>query len=142
MDQLRLVWQVGEHLLQMVPFREDPEGTRHSVLLAVQEMLTNVLRYAHAGDDEIPIAVTFSVDASGCEIVIEDQGAAFDPCAAPLPRMHDESMPSEPGGYGILIVRMVMDQVEHHRRDGRNVLCMRKSVGVAAHQQVQPELGV
>ncbi len=127
MDHLRVVWQTGESLLQMVPFRGDAEGTRHSVLLAVQEMVTNVLRHAHCGDEELPITVTFTVDESGCEIAIEDEGAAFDPCAAPLPTVDGARMPTEPGGFGILIARMVMDRFEHRRVDRKNVLVMRKS---------------
>lgn len=137
MDHLRLVWQTGECLLQMVPFRGDSEGTRHSVLLAVQEMVTNVLRHAHGGDEELPITVSFQVDEYGCEIAIEDLGVEFDPSRAPLPQLSDGAMPTEPGGFGILIARMVMDQVEHRRVGQRNVLCMRKSVRSAVEAEAK-----
>src|SRR5262245_37329417 len=46
MDHLRIVWQTGETLLESVPFQDDPDGTRYNVLLAVQEMVTNILRHA------------------------------------------------------------------------------------------------
>ncbi len=136
-DHLGLIWQTGENLLQMVPFRGDAEGTRHSVLLAVQEMVTNVLRHAHQGDEELPISVSFVVDEAGCEVVIEDQGEDFDPCTVALPVLDQDQLPSEAGGYGILIARMVMDQVEHRRVGQRNVLCMRKSVRSAVEAEAK-----
>ena len=57
MDHLRILWQVGETLLESVPFEDDPEGTRYNVLLAVQEMLTNILRHAYGNDETKPIEV-------------------------------------------------------------------------------------
>ena len=47
MDQLRLVWQTGETLLESVPFEDNAESIRYHVLLALQEMVTNVLRHAY-----------------------------------------------------------------------------------------------
>ena len=49
MDQLRIVWQTGEALLQPIQFADDPEGTRYNILVAIQEMLTNVLRQPTRG---------------------------------------------------------------------------------------------
>ena len=57
MDHLRLVWQTGETLLQSVVFDDDPEGNRYNVLVALQEMVTNVLRHGYRLDDDTAVAM-------------------------------------------------------------------------------------
>lgn len=134
MDHLRLVWQTGEALLESVVFDDDPEGNRYNVLLALQEMVTNVLRHAYDRDVTKPIEVAFELGEDLLQIELRDQGPAFDPLSYDCSdtRM-DQGMPTECGGFGIHIARMVMDQVEYHRRDGWNVLRLVKDVRVIAN---------
>lgn len=127
MDQLRLVWQTGETLLESMTFEEDTEGTRYHVLLALQEMVTNVLRHAYELDETQPIEVQFSVTNDAFEVELRDRGPAFDPLAHDTkPLELGDAMPAEAGGYGIYIARMVMDEVSYARRDGWNVLRLKK----------------
>lgn len=127
MDHLRIAWQTGETLLESIPFREDPEGTRYNVLLAVQEMLTNVLRHAYRGDQEMPVVIDFEANERGMWVELRDRGPRFDPSEvyADLP---PEGMPKDDGGYGIMIAKVVMDELEYTREDDWNVLRMFKSV--------------
>jgi len=126
MDHLRIVWQTGEALLESLPFAEDPEGTRYNVLLAVQEMVTNVLRHAYAGDEQRPVEVEFATDEAGMGIEVRDRGPEFDPLQVEAP-LGDTEMPVE-GGYGIMITKIVMDDLEYERAGDWNVLRMFKSV--------------
>ena len=136
-DHLRLVWQAGETMLESVPFRDDPEGTRYNVLLAVQEMLTNVLRHGYAGADERPVEVRFEATDRGFSAEIRDDGPPFDPVATDVTAIDcaadaADSMPAESGGYGILIAKMVMDGLDYRREGSQNVLRMSKLVEVPA----------
>jgi len=126
-DHLAIVWQLGEILLHSLPFGPDPEGTRYNILVAVQEMVTNVLRHAYAGAAEQPMEVEFSTDARGVTIVVRDRGPAFDPGSVADQRTRDEDFPSGEGGYGILIARTVMDEIEHTREGDWNVLRLFKA---------------
>lgn len=129
LDQLRLVWQTGETVLENVAFEEDPEGTRYNVLLALQEMVTNVLRHSYELDHSRPIELSFSVDEDGFEVVLTDQGPEFDPLQYDSTEVEfGEDMPTEIGGFGIYIARIVMDEVHYERSGGVNRLRMRKSV--------------
>ena len=125
-DHLQLVWQVGETLLESVPFREDPEGARYNALLATQEMLTNVLRYAYQGEDSQPVELEMTTDDSGFCVEIRDVGPPFDPVSHPAPNGVGPPDDLRPGGYGIMIARLVMDAVDYRREGARNVLRMRK----------------
>ena len=133
MDHLRLVWQTGETLLDSVAFDEDPEGTRYNVLLAVQEMVTNVLRHAYQLDESRPIEVVFSLDEDSLQIELRDQGPEFDPLAYEDEQLLDGEMPTETGGFGIHIARVVMDEVRYERVDGWNCLRLTKCVRVIAN---------
>lgn len=136
MDQLRLVWQTGETLLESIAFEEDPEGTRYHVLLALQEMVTNVLRHAYDLDETRPIEVQFTVTADAFEVELRDSGPEFDPLAHDTTELGvAEAMPAEAGGFGIYIARMVMDEVAWTRRSGWNVLRMKKLVRTATNSR-------
>lgn len=130
LDHLRLVWQVGENLLESVPFAEDPEGTRYNILLAVQEMLTNVLRHSYAPNDPRPVCVGFRVSDNSVEITLRDKGSEFNPLRFENHRIEEagqlESLPTAVGGYGIHIARMVMDEVSYERQGDWNHLAMTK----------------
>lgn len=133
MDQLRIVWQTGEALLESVPFADDPEGTRYNVLLAVQEMVTNVLRHAYEMDEDRPLHISFRVDVDRVEVVLRDEGEPFDPTHHDTTGLgQQEGMPEETGGYGIYIAKMVMDEVAYSRSGTWNVLRMSKWAGVPA----------
>jgi anti-sigma regulatory factor (Ser/Thr protein kinase) len=133
MDHLRLVWQTGETLLDAVAFDEDPEGTRYNVLLALQEMVTNVLRHGYHLDESKPIEVIFELGSEHLQITLRDQGPAFDPLAYDAAELDVQvGMPTESGGFGIHIAREVMDHVDYARVDGWNVLRLHKSVRVIA----------
>lgn len=127
MDHLRIVWQTGEALLESLPFEEDPEGTRYNILLAVQEMVTNILRHAYGGDEQQPVVVEFASDPSGMSVEVRDRGSEFDPLQVNEPHGVGE-LPSAEGGYGIMITKIVMDELEYERQGDWNVLRMFKSV--------------
>ncbi|MCA8958369.1 MAG: ATP-binding protein [Planctomycetes bacterium] len=133
MDHLRLAWQTGETLLASVPFAEDPDGIRYNVLLSVQELLTNILRHGYSGDDTGPVQIVMEASPDGFSVELRDRGIAFDPLQHVRSDV-EEGVPIEPGGYGLVIVRMVMDELNYRREDGWNVLTLSKSVhaGVAA----------
>lgn len=128
MDHLRVVWQVGETLLGSVPFREDAEGTRYNILLALQEMVTNVLRHAYGGDESQPVRLQFVAEPGGIEVTLRDQGPPFDPLAFDAGCLDEEGMPVSPGGFGILILKAVMESIDYQRDGDWNVLTMMRSV--------------
>lgn len=135
-DHLRLVWQTGETMLDALTFDEDPEGTRYNVLVALQEMVTNVLRHAYLLDESRPVEVEFEVADDTLRITLRDQGPAFDPLGHDTTDLdHDESMPTQCGGHGIRIAKLVMDDVAYERVDGWNTLrltkCARSAAGAA-----------
>jgi anti-sigma regulatory factor (Ser/Thr protein kinase) len=137
MDHLRVAWQTGATLLESIPFREDPEGTRYNVLLAIQEMLTNVLRHGYGGAEDSPIHLRFDTGDRGISIEMRDRGPEFDPTRI-LPKPESEGPPHTEGGYGIMIARVVMDELSYRRDGDWNVLVMTKLSHAAAEATTSP----
>ncbi|MAD33162.1 MAG: hypothetical protein CMJ88_05335 [Planctomycetes bacterium] len=137
-DHLRLVWQTGETVLGSVAFEEDSEATRYNVLLALQEMVTNVLRHGYQRDHSKPVEVAFEVTGDQLCVELRDQGPEFDPiaferCGSGSAADGAAGFPAEAGGFGIMIARTVMDDVSYERRGDWNCLRMTKCVRVTAH---------
>jgi len=61
-----------------------------------------------------------------CEVVVTDDGPAFDPLGAPEPDMSLGVEERPVGGLGIALVRKLMDETEYERRDGKNRLRLRR----------------
>jgi anti-sigma regulatory factor (Ser/Thr protein kinase) len=124
-DYLRLVWQAVEGVLESVSFPEDEEQTRYNILLGVQEALTNIIKHGYGGEPA-PIYLGLRQDGEQFVIELQDEAEAFDPTQVGAgPDTEDASMLPE-GGYGIQIIRAVMDGVEYRREGGRNYLTLSK----------------
>ena len=103
-------------------------GPLYNILLALQEMVTNVLRHAYRGDESKPVRLQFVAEPRGIEITLRDQGPPFDPLAAHGPDADAEDLPASPGGFGILIMKAVMESIDYQRDGDWNVLTMMRSV--------------
>ena len=104
-----------------------PRQAIFSVNLALDEVVTNIIRYAY-NDNGLPhpIVVRLAFEEGVLAAQVEDDGRAFNPLEAPAPDI-DATIEERPiGGLGIHLVRSMMDSVEYRRDDGRNVFIMKK----------------
>jgi anti-sigma regulatory factor (Ser/Thr protein kinase) len=141
MDHLRLAWQAGETLLNDVQFEEDPKGTRYNVLLAMQELLTNVFRHGYKDSETMLVELRFQATPVEVEFEIRDRARQYDPTSGESPHTEDDDddddeMPTDDGGYGLVIVKAVMDDLSYSYEDGWNavraVKYIRSGVAVGA----------
>jgi serine/threonine-protein kinase RsbW len=95
------------------------------VEIAVREALANAVRH---GNGRVPHGRIFlrcyAGAGAGILIAVRDQGPGFDPAAVPDPRAADRQ--HLPHGRGLLIMRTLMDRVEH-RHGGREVVLYKGS---------------
>ena len=100
--------------------------------LALEEHLTNVMKYAYDDRREHEIVVRLQANASDVVIEVEDDGRPFDPTQAP---QVDTSLPLEQkpiGGLGIHLIRRSMDEMRYQRHANRNLLRMIKRLPASA----------
>jgi serine phosphatase RsbU (regulator of sigma subunit)/anti-sigma regulatory factor (Ser/Thr protein kinase)/transposase-like protein len=109
----------------------------NSVLLAIEEACTNVIRHAYLyapGTIRIKIAlhpgrVVFS---------IFDKGRKFDYDHSDSPDLKRYIKTGRKGGLGLYLIRKMMDSVEYYSRDGENELRLEKRAEKVAPRFIRP----
>lgn len=96
--------------------------------LSLEEVVANVISYGYEDDIEHNIIVKLDQSEGTIIIQVEDDGAAFNPLEQKPPDIEAPIEERPIGGLGIHLVRHYMDELEYERRDGRNILLMKKSV--------------
>ena len=114
------------------------KGLASSLRLAVEEAVVNVMNYAYPQETTGMVTVEADVQCTATDesdenqylcIKIIDNGVAFDPTETALA---DTTLSAEErpiGGLGIFLVRELMDTINYERKDGQNILTLRKTIG-------------
>ena len=101
------------------------ERTAYATHLALEELLSNVIRHGYPQGGRHEIELVMRVSAQSVELRIEDDGRPFDPLRAPAPEL-DLPLAERPvGGLGIHLVRGMVSEMRYERRGERNVLWVR-----------------
>ena len=111
-----------ERLAETVGF---PAADCRSVVRAVDEALTNVMRHCYCGRLDQPIELSFrqlgshsKAGKKGLEILLCDRGPAVDKS-----KLHPQtSSELRPGGLGLQFIREAMDSVGYRRVGHANLL--------------------
>jgi len=121
-----------EDLARLYPWLDEvtagaaiPDEVLSRMHVVLEEAVANVA--AHGFDagmtGEITVRVRIWPDAVVLEV--EDEGTAFDPTMAPLPRRAESLADTVPGGWGIGLIRRFCPSATYQRSDGINRLTMR-----------------
>lgn len=106
------------------------QKTIDSIILAVDEASTNIVKHAYHFDDSKEIKLHLSFDDSTCTVSLTDYGDSFDPDKVPNPDMNEYLKQRRVGGLGLMLIRTLMDFVEYHTVKGKyNRLTMVKRYG-------------
>ena len=98
-----------------------PRAAVADVELALSEAVTNVMVHSGQRGDDC-IRLTINVDDERALVVVRDGGRCFDPARYRPPPLDDLAA----GGYGVFLMREVMDGVEFVSDDTGNELRMWK----------------
>jgi anti-sigma regulatory factor (Ser/Thr protein kinase) len=98
----------------------------HLVLLAIEELVTNCIKYAYRDADEHIVVVELNVADRNLTLTVIDDGQPFDPLAAPRPDLTLDIEDRPIGGLGIHLLRKLADTMTYERRDDTNRLTLTK----------------
>jgi anti-sigma regulatory factor (Ser/Thr protein kinase) len=90
--------------------------------LVLEEVLTNIIKYAFEDVSEHEISVLLSVNDADLMIRFVDDGREFDPLDVPPPAMKESLEESSEGGLGVYLVRKSVNSIEYYRDQSKNVL--------------------
>ncbi len=94
--------------------------------VALEEAVTNAALHGYPAGVVGQITVRLRVEPSATSLVVEDEGVAFDPTAAPVSRRRAESLSDEtPGGWGLGLIQRFCPAISYERRGEINHLTMR-----------------
>jgi anti-sigma regulatory factor (Ser/Thr protein kinase) len=114
---LRRLWQVRDLIRSMAAESDASEASTADLVQAVDEAATNAIIHGHAGDDGwVEVAVATRDDQF--VVTIEDDAALFDPTSVATPDLAIHPMERRPGGMGVLLARLCVDEMTYRPRPG------------------------
>jgi len=104
------------------------EACMADLVQAVDEAATNAIIHGHAGK---PGWVEVAVATKGDKLVvtIADDAPPFDPTSVPTPDLTIHPMERRPGGMGVLLARLCVDEMTYRPRPGGgNILTLVRTI--------------
>ncbi len=109
----------------------------NSVLLAIEEACTNVIRHAYLyGPGTLRIKI--ALHPGRVVFSIFDKGRRFDYDHSETPDLGRYIKTGRKGGLGLYLIRKMMDSVEYYSRDGENELRLEKRADKTMIRTVRP----
>lgn len=99
-----------------------PPVLQYKVKLVLEEILTNIVKYAFNNAEFHEIAVRLTLNNAALTIEFTDDGRAFDPLMVQPPQLKNFTIDSREGGLGIHLVRNAATSITYRRAEGRNLL--------------------
>jgi len=129
-DLQRLMAMLEEFGAMHAIAREDVLHVR----LAVEEIITNTLKYGYRDEAEHDIAVEFRLHENVLTSRIEDDAEDFNPLEAHAPSRNGKAA----GGYGLKLLRELMDEYHYLRQEGKNILTIKKCCRLVEKNSTAP----
>jgi len=122
MEYLHLVTGTSRVFCETIMEPDIPKNFVDDVELAVSEACTNAIRHTVDADASAMVIVHFRMYETELVVEISDQGSGFEfaEVVEPAFDQHPE------GGYGLYIIKSVMDEVHYTRGEEMNTLTMKK----------------
>jgi serine/threonine-protein kinase RsbW len=119
LDELaRLIGQINGAL----ETRNIPPRAAYRVNLVLEEVLTNIIKYAYQPGSRHAIEVSMELKEDDVVLECIDDGKPFDPLSLPPPDLERSLEELEPGGLGIHLVRQTAQEIRYCYQEGKNVL--------------------
>jgi serine/threonine-protein kinase RsbW len=124
-DQLS---RLTEFLHQFWAAIELPRAQALAFELALEEVFMNVVMHASMDGQTLRVEVSVALADGGLTMTVADDGPEFDPLSLPPPDVTSSLAERRIGGYGVFLVRQMMDSVSYQRIGLQNQLQMSKQI--------------
>jgi anti-sigma regulatory factor (Ser/Thr protein kinase) len=121
-DNLESLLDWARALLEQAGF---PPKTCYQITVVIEEVFGNICCYAYPGASGTA-DINLSFDGETLTLRLEDSGIPFNPLEREDPDITASIEDRPIGGLGIFITKKWMDETHYERKDGKNVLVMRR----------------
>ncbi len=123
LDSVSSAIEYVENKVEPLPFSGK---VRNRIVIAVDEIVSNVARYAYEGGSG-KFSIKAEADDAGITITVTDSGIPYNPLEKDDPDITLSAEERGIGGYGIFIVKNTMDDISYEYKDGKNIFVMKKN---------------
>lgn len=117
-ENLEMIRNFISHLAQKAGF--DAMAVME-IEVAVEEAGVNVIKHAHQNDEAKPLRLQIKIDKQKLTALVRDQGQGFDPKQLDEQNARELLAKPKPGGRGILMMKMMMDEVHFEAGNGKGM---------------------
>ena len=105
-----------------------PKSFITEINICLDELFTNIVSYGYEDNLEHLIFFRFSLIDDVLTIEVEDEGIPFNPLGVKRPEKINDLDNIPIGGFGIYIVKELMDDICYKRYRSKNNLTLKKSI--------------
>lgn len=130
-SNLSEIGRMSETIDEFCASNKLPPDTGFALNLSLEEVITNIIKYAYDDNDEHIILVRLYINRGQVYIEVEDDGRPFNPLEVEPPDIHKPIEERPIGGLGIHLVKNHMDSLDYIRNGDRNLLIMTKKANLS-----------
>ena len=119
----------NEAVSRWLAHRNAPPAADYFANLAIEELVTNCIKYAYDDAKEHIIEIELKLSEDHLTLTVKDDGHPFNPLEFPPPNTNLPLEDRPIGGLGIHLLRKSSDRMEYARVESKNQLTLRKSLG-------------
>ena len=125
-NELSEIGQLRDAVDRFAGELEIPPGSVIQLQVALDELVSNVIRYAWppGGSHQFLVRVTLWPKAAKVEVI--DDGVSFDPTRMPAARAPLQNEKRQIGGRGLTMMKTLVDRIDYARVDNRNHTTLNK----------------
>lgn len=105
-----------------------PDATSNLMNLALDEVLSNIVKYAYQAPDQGTIEIELACSDNKLTASIEDRGIPFNPLEQSVAVQRGPLHSRKEGGLGIIFVKSLLDRVAYERIGDRNKMTLTTNV--------------
>jgi len=106
-----------------------PNNIIFNINLVLEEIISNIIFYAFDDNSNHEILIEAKLIDNDLQILIEDDGKAFNLLEAPPPTDLDAGIEDRNiGGLGIHFAKTLMDNIDYKRENNKNKIYLRKMI--------------
>ncbi|HNX00245.1 MAG TPA: ATP-binding protein [Candidatus Cloacimonadota bacterium] len=107
-DEISLPWRL-------------PSRVSAQLSLVMDELLSNIIRYAFEDDSEHQIEINLELLGNKVVVEVVDDGIEFNPMLYPEPDLNPNLSERKIGGLGIHIIKKMTHEFTYERENGHNI---------------------